>query len=169
VKLALKHGWCLIDDTDWRAIACDWAWRSQRSSVRGSNGQKLQSAYVVGHPLDDKHGLDLEMHRLILGLPQYRELKIDVDHINGDGLDNRRANLRIATRAQNLANSGSRQGSSQYKGVSFCRQTGRWKAQITIGGQNHNLGRYSTEEEAAAVYNAAALEAWGEHAHLNVI
>ncbi len=107
------------------------------------------------------------MHRLILELPSYADMRVDVDHVNGDGLDNRRANLRITTRAQNLANSGGREGSSTYKGVSFESQTSRWKAQITVDGRNRSLGRYDTEEEAATAYNLAAVEAWGEHARLN--
>jgi hypothetical protein len=107
------------------------------------------------------------MHRLVLGLPSYGELPVDVDHVNGDGLDNRRENLRLTTRSQNLANSASRGGTSIFKGVSLNRHTRRWKAQISVGGPPRSLGEYDTEEEAALVYNLAAFEAWGEHARLN--
>jgi hypothetical protein len=169
MRIALKHGWCLLDDDDWHGAACMWTWRSARSTVRGTKGQRLQSAYVSGHPLDSYTSTQLEMHRFLLGLPPYSERRIDVDHINGNGLDNRRENLRVGTRAQNLANTGSRVGTSRFKGVSFCRRTGRWKAQITVDGRNQNLGRYDTQEEAALVYNVAAKQTWGEFAALNDI
>jgi hypothetical protein len=169
MKIALKHGWCLIDDEDWHGKACMWTWRSALSTVRGTNGRVARTAYVIGHPLDSYHSTQLEMHRFLLGLPPYRERHIDVDHLNGDGLDNRRVNLRIGSRAQNLANSGSRKGTSRFKGVSFDRRTGHWKVQIMTEGRNRNLGRYETEEEAALVYNAAAREAWGEFTFQNKV
>src|SRR5258706_10250374 len=169
MRLALRHGIALIDDEDWHGRACMWTWRSSRSTVRGTNGARLCPIYVIGHPLDSYTATDLELHRFILDLPPYRERPIDVDHVNRDGLDNRRENLRLATRAQNLANSGGRPGTSRFKGVSFCRQTGRWKVQITVDGHGRNLGRYATEEEAAMIYNEAAREAWGEHAYLKVV
>lgn len=169
MKLALKHGMALIDDEDWHGRACMWTWRSQRSTVHGTGGRPQSAAYVVGHSLDSYTSTMLELHRFILDLPPFKDRPVDVDHINGNGLDNRRENLRIATRAQNLANAGSRTGTSIYKGVSFCRKTGRWKVQICIDGKNYNLGRFDTPEEAAVVYNEAAVKAWGEFATTNAV
>lgn len=169
MQIALKHGWCLIDDADWHDMACMWHWYSVRSTVRGTDGQRKQTAYAIGRRLDSYQPDSIEMHRLLLGLPQYRERRVDVDHINGVGLDNRRENLRLATRAQNLANSASRRGTSDFKGVSHDKQTGRWVAQITIDGRNKKLGRFDTEAQAALAYNIAAREAWGEFSRLNEV
>lgn len=105
----------------------------------------------------------------MLGLPSRRERSVDVDHINGNGLDNRKVNLRLSSRAQNLANTRGQSGTSPFKGVSYCKKTGRWKAQITVKGVNRNLGRFLTQEEAAVAYNVAAVEAWGEFAFQNIL
>lgn len=110
----------------------------------------------------------LYMHRLILGA-RPGEM---IDHANGNGLDNRRCNLRLATNTQNMANTGkhrlNRPPSSQYKGVHWDSARGAWKALIGDGhGRQRFLGRFSSEEEAARAYDEAALEQWGEFARLN--
>jgi hypothetical protein len=88
------------------------------------------------------------MHRTICGLE--RGDGRYVDHLNHDKLDNRRANLRVVSNAENVRNRAPRvYGSSRFRGVSFCKRTGRWVAQVTIGGHNHFLGRHVTEEQAA--------------------
>ena len=90
------------------------------------------------------------------------------DHINGYGLDNRRENLRDATRSQNGYNvSIRRDGSSGFKGVSPCKQTGRWQVRISANGRNRHIGRYRTAEEAAHAYDDAARDLHGEFARLN--
>ena len=102
------------------------------------------------------------MHNLILGVK-------GVDHINHDGLDNRRANLRPATPRQNNHNERPRTGSSSpFKGVAWDgRWRGRWQAHIAIDGRRQSLGRFPTEEAAARAYDAAALATQGEYAWLN--
>lgn len=92
-----------------------------------------------------------------------------VDHISGDTLDNRRANLRVCTQAQNLANGRSHSDSrSKYRGVSWKEREGSWRAQISIGGQRSRfLGQWPTEEDAALAYDQAAREQYGEYARLN--
>jgi hypothetical protein len=92
---------------------------------------------------------------------------LDVDHINHDGLDNRRSNLRVATRPLNLGNSRPRAGSSVFKGVSWRKQERTWRAGIGVNGRNIHLGFFSTEEAAARAYDAAAREVFGEFAYLN--
>ena len=88
-----------------------------------------------------------------------------IDHINGDGLDNRIANLRLASNAQNLANRGrQKNNASGYKGVHFEAWTGRYKARIQHGGKSYNLGRFDTPEEAHEAYKKAAAERFGEFA-----
>jgi hypothetical protein len=106
------------------------------------------------------------MHRVILGLAD--DDPHQADHINHDTLDNRRANLRIATRTQNLANSRKQdRASSRYKGV--VRAARGWQAYLTNNRKRQYLGYFDTEEEAALAYNWAAVAAWGEFARLNVI
>ena len=87
-----------------------------------------------------------------------------LDHINGKRSDNRLANLRPTTIAQNAANSGPRSNNKAgIKGV-FRTQSGRWKASIRVGGRNVHLGLYGSPLEAGAAYQAAAKQAFGEFA-----
>ena len=80
----------------------------------------------------------------------------DIDHINGDRLDNRWINLREATRSQNLGNSRiPSTNKSGFKGVSFDHVRGKWKAQITLDGVHYFLGRYDEIEDAIQAYRSA--------------
>jgi hypothetical protein len=94
-----------------------------------------------------------------------------VDHINCDGLDNRKANLRICTQGDNMHNTRkyTKPTSSQYKGVYWKKADRRWAAQIGLGGARIALGLFRSEEAAAAAYNEAATEHYGEYARLNEI
>jgi hypothetical protein len=90
-----------------------------------------------------------------------------IDHINGDSTDNRIANLRDCTHAQNHANrSADRGNSTGYKGVSL-HACGRYYAQLKKGGEHKLALTYATAEEAARAYDAAAREHFGEFARLN--
>lgn len=110
--------------------------------------------------------INIAMHRLLLDPPEH----LDVDHWNNNGLDNRKINLRVGTRTQNNANRRiSSNNTSGYKGVSHHRQTGKWRAYVSSGGQHRHLGIFPTPEEAALAYNAAALELWGPFARLNEV
>lgn len=94
---------------------------------------------------------------------------LTVDHANRDKLDNRRANLRAATRRQQNANQGRRaDNTTGYRGVGRARD--RWRAQIDVGGGRQRfLGYHATAEAAAAAYNAAAIAEFGEFAVLNTV
>jgi hypothetical protein len=109
------------------------------------------------------------MHRVILEQMLGRPLKRteDVDHISGDGLDNRRSNLRLASRAENQRNRGAqRNNTSGYKGVHFHRQRQKWQAEIGIDGQDIYLGLFLTPEEAHAAYCEAAKRYYGKFARV---
>lgn len=109
------------------------------------------------------------MHRQIL----QAVTGIEVDHKDGNGLDNRRTNLRIATHRQNMANGPKKPKhgnppTSQFKGVYWNKERGKWQAQIARGdGGVAYLGRFTLEEEAANAYDKKAIELFGEFARLN--
>ena len=117
-----------------------------------------------------------KMHRLIMSRLLGRKLfkHEQIDHINADGLDNRRCNLRIATTAQNHANRRKRstKTTSQYKGVCWNKEKEKWMSYIGSSKKNSivkrtYLGLYYSEEEAARAYDKKALEVYGEYANLN--
>lgn len=99
------------------------------------------------------------------------------DHVNGNKLDNTRANLRTATPSQNQQNrSKLKEKCSVFKGVSFKpsrskkpNRPGCWEASIKLNGKKNSLGHFVTELDAAFAYNLKATEAWGEYAKLNVL
>ena len=102
------------------------------------------------------------MHRVILDAPT----GVPVGRRNELRLDNRRANLRLATLSQSRADARLRSdNTSGYRGVTGSRRDGRWQAQIQVAGKRHFLGY---KEEAAQAYDAAAREAFGEFARLNL-
>jgi hypothetical protein len=97
------------------------------------------------------------MHRVILDAPEGSE----VDHVNGDGLDNRRKNIRLVTRTENLRHQKTfRNSKSGYKGVTFNPVNGRWKATL-------NLGTFDSAEEAARAYDRVIRRLFGSLAKTN--
>ena len=103
------------------------------------------------------------MHQLIMGL-HFKE----IDHINGNGLDNQKLNLRHCTRAQNIMNQHKRKGTrSRFKGVYSHTTSPKWRAILTLNGKQIYLGYHDTEEEAARAYDIAAREHFGEFARTN--
>lgn len=101
----------------------------------------------------------VQLHRFVLGCKPGEPW---VDHINHNGLDNTRANLRLVTPSQNHMNRRTGYGSSQFKGV-YRAPNGRWQAQF----KKEKLGRFSVEEEAARAYDLRAWHADREHCDLN--
>ena len=106
------------------------------------------------------------MHRQILGVI---DPKMHVDHIDHDGLNNQRSNIRVATCRQNSWNQGGRKNTtSQFIGVSWCSRTGTWVAQLRMpNGVSPFIGRFHTEVEAAIARDDAARRHRGEFAVLN--
>ncbi len=135
----------VLDAGPW--FACNYGGRTfyAQRNTRGADGRHTSQ----------------RMHTFLTGWPE-------VDHRNGDGLDNRRENLRAATRTQNMANTRLRSNNtSGFKGVSFDNRTARWIAAIRLDGHSYFLGRFDVPEEAARAYDAAALRLFGEFARIN--
>lgn len=147
IPLIARHGrltgHALIDVDDVVKVEGLW-WRQSRD-------------YAVAFPLRKMTYL----HRLLIpGFPT-------VDHISGDGLDNRKANLRGCTHAENCRNTKIRSDNSTgFKGVRVTAE-GRFNARIFLDGQHHHIGNYDTPEDAARAYDAEALSRFGEFARLN--
>ena len=106
------------------------------------------------------------MHHVVLPLQK----GLMIDHINGNGLDNRRANLRLVTKSQNMMNRGKQiNNKSGYMGVCWHKQHGRWRAYIKVNKKQISLGLYDTLKEAAKAYNEGAKKYHREYAYLNKI
>lgn len=114
-------------------------------------------------------GKTLLMHRLVMDAGD----QIEVGHINKDGLDNRKSNLRLATHSQHVASRWarvSRSKTSSFRGVSFSGHEGRtrpWRATISVEGHKQSLGYHLTEEEAALAYDEGARRFFGRFARTN--
>lgn len=103
------------------------------------------------------------IHRLIMGVT---DKDIVVDHINHNGLDNRKSNLRICTSGQNTCNClTSKNNKSGHKGVYWSKERKKWCAQISINNKTKGLGRYDTIEEAIEAREKTAKEYYGEFAN----
>ena len=116
--------------------------------------------YAVRHILTNKVEF---MHRIILNTPKNKF----TDHINKNKLDNRRINLRIASKSQNRVNSFSQMSKSGFRGVRPTSKKNGWFARIGVDGKRIYLGFFKNKIEAARAYNKAANEYFGDFANLN--
>lgn len=109
-------------------------------------------------------GTTIPMHRVIVGAIEGQI----VDHINGNGLDNRKCNLRIVTNSQNAMNQGiSKNNTTGYKGVDYRKKENKFRARIKNNGTEYSLGYFNTAQEAADAYDIKAKELFGEFAKTN--
>ena len=106
----------------------------------------------------------ISMHRIIMNAPK----GLMCDHIDHNGLNNRKSNLRLCTPAQNVHNKRpQRDSSSKYKGVGWKKRSRKWEARIRFQGKLYHLGDFTDEIKAALAYDDKAIELFGEFAYLN--
>lgn len=122
--------------------------------------------YAITNIYDETDGRrhTIRLHGFVL---QAMSSDIGIDHRNGDTLDNRKSNLRFASPSGNRANARAQFGTSQYKGVSFHRLTGKWRAYIKVDSKAWHLGLFDDEVSAARAYDDAARECFGDFARVN--
>lgn len=150
--------WALVDAEDYeRVSAFNWQLAIRHGRCYATRGLKVNGKWTSQY-----------MHRLILGITQP---SIQVDHLNHDGLDNRKQNLRACTNQENQTNSRKRRphgrASSQFKGVCWDKTLGKWKAEIKRDYKHRHIGYFLDEKEAARAYDAAAKQYHGTFAYLN--
>lgn len=149
-EVPLSQGYvALVDAADYERVAAH-SWR-----------------YVLtGYAAGRVEGANVFMHRWIVDAPD----GVEVDHRDRNRLDNRRRNLRFATRSQNAANCGKRgvASASRFKGVAWRKDRECWSASIMLNVRGISLGNYDSERDAAKAYDAAALQYFGEFAVLNL-
>jgi hypothetical protein len=146
----------IVDDEDYHLVAA-FKWYAEkdnrtfyaRTGIYSSRGQPFAK---------------VAMHRLIIGADPRQK----VDHWDGDGLNNRRDNLRVASTSQNGANQRiSMNNTTGFKGVSFSKREGRYQAALEYGGKLIWCGYHDTAAGAARAYDTAAIKYFGEFARLN--
>lgn len=157
----------LVDDQDY-ALVMAYRWNVIEPRRHGhAYGPYAQAGALLPDGRRDR-GRAILMHKLITGYPR-------TDHVDHNGLNNQRSNLRPATGAQNNGNRRKlRQKSSRFKGVCWYTDprtatAGWWRATITLDNRQASLGYHATEEDAARAYNRAAREAFGEFAEYNPV
>lgn len=147
-KVPLGNGqFAIVDDEDFELVS-RYKWHTMASKDKSH-------IYAASR---------LRMHRLIIDAPP----DMFVDHINGDTLDNRRCNLRLCTNAQNQQNTGSRGGSSRYKGVSFNKKSGKWIGAFLFEGRRYYCGLWDSEDDCARAVDKKRGEVCGTFASKNL-
>lgn len=146
----------IVDDEDYGWLN-QWKW-STRTTKRNVYAERRD--YRMGR----RNAKSISMHRLITNAPP----ELQVDHKDGDGLNNQKSNLRLCTQKQNSANQRRHKNNSTgFIGVTTHRGENVWRAQIGIDGKRTYIGRFKTPEEAARAYDKRARETFGEFANLN--
>lgn len=151
-RLALSNGSItLLDDADYEIVK-RWTWRKDRHGY----ATRVRRVYISPNRYKCT---TIFLHRQITDA----KTGFDVDHMNRNRLDNRRSNLRQASRSQNNINSKiAHTNTSGYKGVNFHKSTGKWRAYISQSGKQIYLGLFSTIDQAASARRNKAIELYGE-------
>jgi hypothetical protein len=146
----LTKGYTAIIDADDVLLACGYNWTAQVMP---------RTVYAYRIDYSGAKARKVYLHRALMGEPK----GLEVDHIDANGMNNTRCNLRKATKSQNCQNSRARTDSSSgIKGVSLHKQTGKWRARMTVDGKKKCLGLFDTIEAAHAARVSAGIEHHGE-------
>ena len=151
ITLSMGHGFAIVDKEDFERL-------NRRT------WSKIWSGYVVASTTVNYKRKHFLMHREILRAPR----GLDVDHINGCRFDNRRCNLRLCTRSQNLCHFTrlNRRNTSGINGVSWAKNMQKWNVKIRVDGRQLDVGHYSDLQKAARVRRAAARIFHGQFASI---
>jgi hypothetical protein len=157
-RIPLSRGkYAIVDPDDYQRLS-QHKWCADRA---------LNTFYAKRNRRCRKSGkiIRISMHRQIMKAPA----GFVVDHINYNGLDNRKANLRLANHSQNVCHRRklNKSSSSRYKGIYFNKQIRKWRAQIHVNRKFKQIGYFKDEIEAAKAYDRAAKKYHGEFASLN--
>ena len=151
-KIPLTQGkFAIVNDEDYEWLN-QWKWCAWHSKN-------------LWYACREDKGKTVFMHRVILNLSPGSDLQ--ADHINHDGLNNTRKNLRPCTHQQNTWNMLPKGITSKYKGLCFEKDRQKWRAGLNINGRFKNFGRFDSEIEAAKIYDIGAKKHFGEFARLN--
>jgi hypothetical protein len=162
-EIPLTKGYvALVDDEDF-----EWLSKFKWQANIKHSGDVYAHRDTLAHEIRDNPALPnkTKMHRLIMGFPEGKH----VDHINGNTLDNRRQNLRVCSKGENMRNSKlQRRSKTGYKGVSVASKT-TFSAHIRIEKRLIHIGNFKSPIEAAIAYNEHAIKHFGEFARINNI
>jgi|WetSurSiteA1Bulk_404760.scaffolds.fasta_scaffold56312_2 hypothetical protein len=143
----------LVDDDDYKYLSQKrWCVNNLRGNLYALRNEKINGKQIT-----------ILMHRLIMNPP----VGLEVDHIDRNGLNNQKSNLRICTHMENVRNSPSQGKTSIYLGVSYDSKNKKYIAGIKVDYKQIYLGAFDTEEEAAIIRDIASLKYFGEFANLN--
>ena len=159
-RIKLTQGkWALVSDEDYEFLR-QWKW----FAFKGSSNMPYAARTVR---LNSKQSYKIFMYNIVAKRIKLKEI---IDHIDRNGLNNQRNNLRDSTRSQNNANRGlNKNNTSGYKGVCWNKQKQKWHARIRVNYKYVQLGLFDNIKDAARAYNKAALKYFGEFAWLNPI
>ena len=160
-KIPLTQGkFALVDDEDYERLVAEGKWIYHRGyAIRTKHIKKTT-------PFGKWSKSVIRMHRLIIDIPD----GFEVDHINLNKSDNRRSNLRICTRTENILNRRiQKNNTTGYHGVTWNKRLQKFNARIGVNKQRLHLGYFKNELEAARAYNEAPLKYHGSFAKLNAL
>lgn len=160
-EIVLKSGHiAIVDDDDYETVSA----HKWHANVKLRSDGTIRDIYAITNiKTDEGKKTTLKIHRLIMRTSK----GVDIDHIDGNGLNNQRNNLRECSRSENNCNQHRFRGVSKLKGVCWSKYHKRWKAQIRFGTVNTHIGYFASELDAARAYDAAALKYFGVFARIN--
>ena len=158
-KVHGKHTVLYDEEDEALVLSHNWSLSSRKANTYYAETRITHPSadwYMTSAGYRRRRRSTISLHRLLTNAPK----GMVVDHINGNGLDNRRENIRVVTYTENLRNRGrDRANQSGYKGVSVSGKT-RWRARIKHEGKQITIGYFKTPEDAARAYDAKVKELW---------